>query len=54
MLEQSTLDGPDSMERTHTKFVVEELQYMGSTYSGAVCEGLFPMGETTHWSMGKV
>jgi len=53
MLEQSVPKGPYTVERTHARTGFEELQPVVRTHVGAVHEGLYPMGETIHWSRGR-
>ena len=44
----------DPVDRTHAGAVHEELQPVGSTHLGGVYGGLSTMGESPHWSRGRV
>lgn len=53
-LEQPIPEELYPMEGNCTGAVHEELQNMGNTYTGEVCEGASPMGVIQHWSRGRV
>jgi len=53
-LEQPVCEVLYPMKRTQAGAVLEELQYIGSTHTSAVCAWLYPMGGTPHYSMGTV
>lgn len=52
MPEQSIPERLYTVERTQAGAGIEKQQPIGETHIGAVQEGLYPMGGTSHWSMG--
>lgn len=52
MLEKSVPEAP--IKRTYAGVTLQELQSVERTYTGAVHEGTYPMGETPCWSRRKM